>query len=159
MTLNYLKLTLILLLTQLTLAEKLEITSDTMHAESLNHEIHFVGNARVEQLKDWITADEIIVYLNENNKTDRYEAIGKANFEFENEKGHYLGNADIVKYYPDKTIYELVGKAKTKDLLNKRTVKGEKITVNMKTGNSKVIGGKDKHGKNVPVKITLDTGN
>ena len=152
---RYLKLTLILLFTQYGAAEKLEITADTMHAEGLNHTIHFVGNARVEQLKDWITADEIIVYLNEHNKTERYEAKGKAKFEFENEKGHYTGSAKIVRYYPVKSIYELEGKAKTKDLTNKRTAEGEKIMVDMKTGNSKVLGGA-KYGR--PVKFTLETG-
>jgi lipopolysaccharide export system protein LptA len=137
----------------MTLAEQLEITSDTMHAESLQHEIHFVGNAKVKQLKDWITADEIIVYLNENNETERYEAVGKSKFEFENEKGHYLGHANRVKYFPKTSLYKLEGKAMSKDMIHNRTVTGDKITVNMKDGSSKVIGSRNK-----PVKVILQMG-
>jgi len=149
--LNFFKITLIFILTQMALAEKVEVTADTMHAESLNKEIHFVGNAKVKQLKDWIHADEIIIYLDDNNETKMYKAVGKANFEFENDKGHYKGNAEVVEYYPLKSLYTLIGKANVNDLRNKRTAKGDKITVDMITGRSNVVG-----TKNRPVKFTFD---
>ena len=144
-------LILIFISTQLLFAEKVEITSDSMNAEKLNKEVHFIGNAKVKQLKDWITADEIIVYFNENNETDRYKALGNVDFEFENEKGHYLGSSDVVVYYPMKSLYVLTGKAKVKDLMNKRSAKGDEITVDMLTGHSDVKGTKKK-----PVKFIFD---
>ena len=144
-------LILIFISTQVLFAEKVEITSDSMNAEKLNKEVHFIGNAKVKQLKDWITADEIIVYFNENNETDRYKALGNVDFEFENEKGHYLGSSDVVVYYPMKSLYVLTGKAKVKDLMNKRSAKGDEITVDMLTGHSDVKGTKKK-----PVKFIFD---
>ena len=134
------------------LASKVEITSDSMNANDMNKEVHFIGNAKVKQLKDWIHAEKIIVYLDKKNQAKMYEAIGSVTFEFQNEKGHYIGSSDKVKYYPLKSLYVLLGKAKVNDQLNKRTAKGDEITVDMLTGNSKVKGSKKK-----PVKFTFDT--
>lgn len=139
-----------LLLTQFLLAQKVEITSDSMNAIDLKKEVHFIGNAKVKQLKDWIHADKIIVHLTEENQAKMYEATGNVTFEFQNEKGHYIGSSKQVKYYPLKSLYLLIGKANVEDKLNKRTIKGEKITVDMITGNSKV----QSSGKG-PVKMTF----
>ena len=141
------------MLSQLLMAEKVEITADSMNAVDAKKEVHFTGNAKVKQLKDWIHADEIIVHLDENNKAKKYEAFGKVTFEFHNEKGHYLGDSEKIEYYPLKSLYVLTKNAHVKDILNKRTVKGDKITVDMTTGNSRVVSTRKK-----PVKFTFDTG-
>jgi len=141
-----------LLMTQFTLAEKVELTSDSMNAIENKKEVHFIGNAKVKQLKDWIHADKIIVHLTQENKAKIYEALGNATFEFQNEKGHYIGNSNQVQYFPLQSLYILTGKAKVEDKLNKRTIKGEKITVDMLTGNSKVTS-----TGNSPVKMTFGT--
>ncbi len=141
-----------MVLSQYLFAEKVEVTSDSMNAVESKKEVHFMGNAKVKQLKDWIHADEIIVHLDANHKAQMYEAIGTVTFEFQNEKGHYIGSAQKVEYYPLKSLYVLSNKANVKDILNKRTAKGDKITVDMKTGNSHVVGSKKK-----PVKFTFDT--
>ncbi len=148
---KFFKIILLFLFTQTVFAEKVEITSDSMSAMDLNKEVHFIGNAKVKQLKDWIHADKIIVHLNKKNQAKMYEAIGNVTFEFQNEKGHYLGSSNKVKYYPLTSLYILLGKAKVEDVLNKRTAKGDEITVNMLTGSSKVKGTKKK-----PVKFTFD---
>ena len=155
---NFFKITLILLLSQLLFAEKVEVTSDSMNAIDAKKEVHFIGNAKVKQLKDWIHADEIIVHLNEKNKANVYEAVGKVTFEFQNEKGHYIGSSNRVKYYPLKSLYVLTGKAKVKDLMNKRSAKGNEITVDMLTGNSQVKSKpKEKGKKQAPVVFTFDS--
>ena len=150
---KFFKITLFFIVTQMALADKVEVTSDSMNAIDLKKEVHFIGNAKVKQLKDWIHADKIIVHLTEENQARMYEALGSVTFEFENEKGHYVGSSDKVEYYPLKSLYVLIGKAKVNDLLNKRTAKGDEITVDMLTGNSKVRGSKKK-----PVKFTFDSG-
>lgn len=151
-------LLLILLSTQILYAQKVEVTSDSMNAIDLKKEVHFIGNAKVKQLKDWIHADEIIVHLNETNKAKMYEAIGNVTFEFQNEKGHYIGSSNLVKYYPLKSLYVLIGKAKVKDVLNHRSAKGNEITVDMLTGNSKVKSKPTEKGKKqAPVVFTFDS--
>ena len=71
----------------LLLAEKVEITSDAMNAENMKKQVHFLGNVKIKQVENWLNADKVIVYFNENNETERYEAIGSVTFEFK-EKEH-----------------------------------------------------------------------
>lgn len=132
-------------------AEKVEITSDSMKAQNLQKQVHFIGNVKVKQLKNWLHGDKVIVYFDENNETKMYEAIGSVTFEVKKEKNFYKGEADKVIYYPQKSQYILIGKAVIDDLVNKRHVKGDTITLDMVTGNAEVKGNKKK-----PVKFIFD---
>ena len=135
-------------------AEKVEVTSDSMKAEDLKKEVHFIGDVTVKQLKSWLHGDKVIVYFDENNETKMYEAIGSVTFEFQNEESFYKGSADKVTYYPSKSEYILIGKAVIDDLINKRHVNGDEITLDMITGNANVKGNKKK-----PVKFIFDMEN
>ncbi len=148
---TFFKILLFFLLSHILFAQKVEIVSDSMKAEDLKKEVHFVGNAHLKKIDDWLNADEVIVYFDENNETKKYEALGSVTFEFKNEKGHYTGSADKVTYYPAKSEYVLSGKAIIDDLLNKRHVNGDVIMLDMLTGNAEVQGSKQK-----PVKFTFD---
>ncbi len=132
-------------------AEKVEIISNSMQAKDVKKEIHFIGAAKIKKLDDWLHADRVIVYFDENNETKMYEAIGLVTFEFKNEKGNYKGSADKVTYYPLTSNYILTGKAIIDDLINKRHVNGDEITLDMTTGNAEVKGSEKK-----PVKFTFD---
>ena len=132
-------------------AEKINVTSNSMTAEDLKKEVHFIDDAKVVQGESWIHGDEIIVYFDENNQTKEYEAIGRVTFEFKEKESHYIGSSDKVTYYPVTSVYVLTGKAIIDDLTNKRHVNGDKITLNMLTGNAKVKGSKQK-----PVKFIFD---
>ncbi|MCF6207623.1 MAG: lipopolysaccharide transport periplasmic protein LptA [Sulfurovum sp.] len=147
-----LKYTVILLLgITLLFAEKVQVTSDHMKAMDMKKEIHFIGNAKVIQLENWIHGDEIIVYFNENNETKKYEAIGQVTFELKQKDAFYKGSADKVTYYPKRSEYILTGKAVIDDLVNKRHVNGDEIVLDMKTGNANVKGNREK-----PVKFIFD---
>ncbi len=148
---NFLKIVFLLLFTGMLYAEKVHITADNMKAEELKKEVHFMGNAKVVQGKSWIHGDEIIVYFDENNETKKYEAIGLVTFEFIEEMSSYKGSADKVTYYPMKSKYILTGKAIIDDLINKRHVNGDEITLDMTTGNANVKGSRKK-----PVKFIFD---
>ena len=148
---NVIKIVLLLLFTGSLLAQKVNITSDNMEAADMKKEVHFIGNAKVVQGKSWIHGDEIIVYFDENNETKKYEAIGLVTFEFIQEKSSYKGSADKVTYYPVKDQYILTGKAIIDDLINKRHVNGDEITLDMITGNANVKGSREK-----PVKFIFD---
>jgi len=151
---HVLKIVFFLLLSALLFAEKVEVTSDSMKAEDMKKKVFFIGNVTIKQAKNWLHGDKVIVYFDENNETDKYEAIGKVTFEFQNEKSFYKGNANKVIYYPKKSQYLLIGKAVIDDLLNKRHVNGDEITLDMLTGNANVKGNKKK-----PVKFIFDMEN
>lgn len=148
---NFFKIILFILLTGLLFAEKVEITSDSMKAQDLQKEVHFIGDVTVKQLENWLHGDKVIVYFNETNETKKYEAIGSVTFEFKKDKSFYKGSADKVTYHPAKSQYILKGKAVIDDLINKRHVNGDEITLDMITGNANVKGSKKK-----PVKFIFD---
>ena len=148
---GFLKILISLCLTATLFAEKVEITSDTMNAMNVQKEVHFIGNVKIKQSKNWIHGDKVIVYFDENNETNKYEALGSVSFEFKKENSFYKGSAHKVTYFPAKSEYLLTGKAVIDDLINKRHVNGDEILLNMLTGNAKVKGNKKK-----PVKFIFD---
>ena len=80
-----------------------------------------------------------------------YEAIGSVIFEFKKEDSFYKGSADKVTYYPTKSQYILTGNAVIDDVMNKRHIDGDMITLDTITGNANVKGNKKK-----PVKFIFD---
>ena len=138
-------------MTKISLAEKVEITSDSMNAENIKKEVHFIGHVKIKQSENWLHGDKVIVYFNENNETKKYEALGSVTFEFRKEKSFYKGSAEKVTYFPLKSQYLLEGKAVIDDKINKRHVNGDNIIFDMLTGNAKVKGSSKK-----PVKFTFD---
>lgn len=132
-------------------AEKVEIISDSMNAVNIKKEVHFIGNVHIQQSENWLRGDKVIVYFNENNETNKYEAIGSVTFEFKKEKSFYKGAANKVTYYPTKSQYLLEGRAVIDDKINKRHVAGDTILFDMITGNAHVKGNSKK-----PVKFIFD---
>lgn len=135
-------------------AEKVEITSDAMQAENVKKKVYFTGNVMIRQAKNWLHGDKVVVYFDENNETNKYEAIGNVTFEFKKEKSFYSGHANEVTYLPTKAEYILKGKAVIDDKINKRHVNGNEIIFNMLTGDAKVKGSAKK-----PVKFIFDMEN
>ncbi len=132
-------------------AEKVEVTSDSMKAEDLKKEVHFIGNVKIKQSGSWLHGDKVVVYFNENNETEMYEAAGSVSFELKDEKSFYKGKADKVTYGVKKSEYIFEGKAVIEDLANKRHVNGDLIRLEMLTGSLNVAGNKKK-----PVKFIFD---
>lgn len=122
-----------------------------MHAENAKKEVHFIGDAKVKKMDDWLHADRVVVYFDENNETKMYEATGSVTFEFKSEMRHYTGSAEKVTYYPLKSFYVLQGNAVIDDLINKSHVDGDEIRLDMLTGNASV-----KSNKKKPVKFIIE---
>lgn len=146
-----LKIIALCLLTHTLYADKVEITSTSMRAENLKKEVHFIGDAKVKKLDDWVHADRVIVYFDDNNETKMYEAIGAVTFEFKNDKNNYTGSANKITYHPLTSKYLLEGKAWIDDVVTKRHVNGDHITLDMATGDVRVKGSAKK-----PVKFIFD---
>ncbi len=121
-------------------AQKVEVISDSMKAVDLEKKVYFIGNAKIKRDKDWLHSNKIIVYFNDNNRTNKYEAIGKVTFEFKDIKHDYKGYSDQVTYYPLKSLYILKGKALVNDIKNNRLLKGSEIVLDMLKGNAKING-------------------
>ncbi|HEO99621.1 MAG: lipopolysaccharide transport periplasmic protein LptA [Campylobacterales bacterium] len=143
---------LFLLLSVLLFADKVEITSDSMKAEEMKKEVHFIGNVRIIQDKSWIHGDRVVVYFDDNNQTRRYEARGSVRFEFRKEKRFYKGSADRVIYLPLESKYILRGNAMIEDMINRRHINAEQIELDLTSGLANVAGSKKE-----PVKFIFET--
>jgi len=120
----------------------MEINADKVMAK--NQEINFIGNAKLAINGSWLHADRINVYLDENNETRMYEAIGGfVTFEFKHQKHSFKGRASKVTYNLYTSRYILSGKAviNDNDFSIKRRLAGDKIIIDMFTGRVKVHGG------------------
>ena len=124
-----------------------------MEAEELKKEVHFIGDAKILKGDDWLHAERVIVYFDDQNETSMYEAIGTVSFEFKKDEKHFKGSADKVKYDIKKSLYHLNGNAEIDDLVKKSHVDGDEITLNMSTGSVNVQGTTKK-----PVQFIFETG-
>lgn len=138
---KFLKTILFFILTQALFAERIEITSALI--ETGDKEVHFSGNTKLKLDGSWLHSDEVIVYLDENNETRMFKAIGSVRFEIKGEKHSFKGRANQLIYDKWKSLYVLKGKAviDDNDFVLKRNVKGDVITLNMMTGRMNVKGG------------------
>ncbi len=129
------------MLTQTLLAERMEITSSLMEAG--DKEIRFIGNTKISVDGSWLHADNITVYLDDNNETKMYEASGLVSFAIKGENHSFKGRANKVIYEKWKSRYILRGNAMIddNDFIMKRHVKGDEIILNMMTGKMHVKGG------------------
>jgi len=148
------KLSLILILVGMLYATEVKITSDKMQADENIKIIDFIGHAHVVQEDSILDADKIKVYFDDQNQTKKYDAIGNVKFDVKSSNAHYKGYSQKLTYLPKKSLYILVGNANIDDLLNKRTIAGEKIILNMISGNAVVNGTKQK-----PVKVIFQMEN
>ena len=139
---KFLKIILFFILTQALFAQRLEVNSNYIEAEG--QEIHFIGDAKIKLENSWLHADRVNVYLDENNETRMYEAIGGfVTFEFKHEKHFFKGRAHKVIYNMHTSRYILRGKAviDDNDFLIKRHIAGDEIIIDMFTGRVQVKGG------------------
>lgn len=139
---RFLKLILFFILTQTAVPDRFEVNADKVEAG--NNEVHFIGNAKLSINGSWLKADRINVYIDENNETRMYEAIGGfVTFEFKHEKHSFKGRAHKVTYNMYTSRYILSGKAvlDDNDFLMKRRLAGDQIIIDTFTGRVKVKGG------------------
>jgi len=135
-------------------SNKIEVTANSVTASNSNKEVRFVGNVLIKQdSKNWMRANEAIVYFDDQNQTKLYEAKGNASFEISDKKSHYKGRSNIMKHWPEESKYQLSGNATTDDLINKRHLSGDLINVDMKSGNASV---KSQTGKPVKFIFNID---
>jgi lipopolysaccharide export system protein LptA len=139
---HILRIILFLICTQILVAGRMEINADKVVAK--DQEIHFIGNAKLSIDNSWLHADRVNVYLDENNETRMYEAIGGfVTFEFKHQKHSFKGRASKVSYNLYTSRYILSGKAviDDNDFSINRRLAGDKIIIDMFTGRVKVHGG------------------
>lgn len=125
----------------LTAAENVEITADHFEASQAKKITEFIGNVHMKKGSDELNASKVVVYFDEKRKPVRYEALGESSFLIHMQNGsYYRGKADRLVYWPNRELYELFGNVVLKDPKLERTIIGEKVLVEKRTGRANVEG-------------------
>lgn len=137
--------------------DKLIIDSNNFVSDDAKGIAIFTGDVKMLRIKDKLNANKVEVYLNtpndQNQKREatKYVATGNVSFEIFTALKHYEGKGEKVIYLPQKLQYEIIGNGYLKDITEDKTLIGETIFINQKTGNATVKGSKDK-----PVRFILN---
>ncbi|MFA7084129.1 MAG: lipopolysaccharide transport periplasmic protein LptA [Arcobacteraceae bacterium] len=137
--------------------DKLIIDSNNFESDDSKGIAIFTGNVKMLRAKDKLNGNKVTVYLSnatkENTKREaiKYVAIGNVSFEIFTELKHYEGKGDKVIYLPKQLQYEIIGNGYLKDITEDKTIIGETIFIDQKTGNATVKGSKEK-----PVRFILN---
>ncbi|MDD5405880.1 MAG: LptA/OstA family protein [Sulfurovaceae bacterium] len=130
-------------------AQKIEVTADSVEASGTKKEVQFNGNVHIWQDEhNWMRANQATIFFDDSNRTRLYEAKGNATFEIQDPKGHYKGNAQVFKHWPLESRYLMEGNAIVDDIINKRHLVGDIISVDMRSGNASI-----KSNTKKPVKL------
>ena len=143
-------------LSMLIASNRVEITADRFEASDKNKVTKFIGNVHMIKGIDELNASKVFVYFDAKKKPVKYEAIGSVKFIITmNDGKRYKGQSERLIYIPKTEIYELYENVKLFDIEAVRTLIGEKIFVDKRSGKARVEGSKEK-----PVKFifTIEEG-
>lgn len=130
-------------------AQQLIIDSKQFEANDSKGISIFTGNVKLQEGKDRLNSDKLEVYLSKKNaKTKRealkYIATGNVSFKLFSNGKAYEGKGDKLIYNIKKSQYSVLGNAYIKEKTEDKTLFGETIVINQKTGEAKVNGSDDK---------------
>ena len=130
-------------------AQQLIIDSKKFEANDIKGISVFTGNVKLQQGKDRLNSDKLEVYLSKKTAKKKREALkyvatGNVSFKLYSNGKAYEGKGDKLIYNIKKSQYSVLGNAFLKEKTEDKSLFGETITINQKTGEAKVKGTKDK---------------
>jgi lipopolysaccharide export system protein LptA len=132
---------MIALILQFLNASELEIVSQSYKGDQKKGISVFSGNVKVKKGKDTLSAQEIVIYTDSSNKPNKLVADGGVAFFIVTEgNASYKGNAMRVVYLPNEQEYQFYENVHLLELSEKKEIKGEKIIVNMLSGEASASG-------------------
>lgn len=136
-------------------ADKVDIVADRFDSDTKKQISTFYGNVSIIKGDDALYSQKLVVYTDKKNHPIKYEATKKVKFTITalDKNATYTGSANTLLYFPKENNYELYTNVVIKQIGTSRTIRGDKVLLNAKTGSSKVIGKKKE-----PIHITFDVG-
>jgi len=117
-----------------------DMKADHFYANNINHEAFFEGHAKIKQGKNEINASKVTVFFNDQKKALKYEAYGNVKFDLTEKGVHYKGASNKITYAPTSSKYYFIGNVVLIDLTNNRTIKADKVSLDLKTGLADIKG-------------------
>ena len=132
--------------------EKVEIESLRFEADESRGVSTFSENVVIKKGEDRMYADEVRVYVDQENQIERFEADGNTSFLLHMEdNSSFEGRSDHFVYLPKDGELVLTGNARINDRNNSRQISGETVILDEKTKQARVIGESDR-----PVKLIFE---
>lgn len=130
-------------------AQQLIIDSKNFEANDLKGISIFTGNVKLKQGKDRLNSDKLEIYLTKKSAKSKrevlkYIAIGNVSFKLFSNGKAYEGKGDKLIYNIKQSQYSVFGNAYLKEKVEDKTLYGETIIINQKSGEAKVSGTEDK---------------
>ncbi len=141
------KLRLLILLT-LTIssagfANQLKVVADNFHGNNIKGISTFSGNVKITKGDDELNASNVVIYLNKLHKPIKMIATGHVSFFITTDNNvSYDGKAHKVIYLPIQKEYRFFKNVHIWQINNKREIKGDKIILNILTGQAVANGAK-----------------
>jgi lipopolysaccharide export system protein LptA len=126
-----------------------DIQADSFLANKQKNLVVFTGNVSMVRGEDTLVCQKLTVHTKTDPDTNatiakQYIAIGNVSLTIKRPDTLLIGNGDKVNYDIDKQIYIITGNAYLEDKNGSKTLRGEKIYIDEKTGNTKIDGKKNK---------------
>lgn len=132
---------IVLLAVSLLAEEQVEITAKYFMANEAERKTVMQGDVVAIKGKDRLTSRELVVFFDETNRPQRYEAEGEVKFSFTLPDGRTLtGSSDRAIFDALKNEYTLKGGAVLEESGKNNTIKGEHIIINRVSGFANVAG-------------------
>ena len=133
-------------------ASQLQIVADRFEANQKKGISTFTGHVRIAKDHDVLKAQIVKVYTDDKNHPVKYEALKSVHFKVTSDTNDtYIGDAQKLIYLPDANEYQFYTNVHIKEAKTLRTLSGDKIIINITTGNAEVVG-KAKE----PIRITFE---
>lgn len=132
---------IVLLMASLFAREQVEITAKYFVANEAERKTLMQGDVVVIKGKDRLTSKELVVFFDEKNRPQRYEATGEVEFSFTLPDGRILsGSSERAIFDVMSNEYSLLGNAILEESGKSNTIKGEQIIINRVSGFANVAG-------------------
>ncbi len=134
-------LIVLLVLTHILYAQKVEISADNFAADEKKMLSILTGHVTLKKGEDLIKASKITIYFDKSNKPKEYVAQGHITFSIHTKTQDFEGRAQTLRYDPSTLIYEMSGDAFIHDKNQDRKLYGEHIMIDRISGKSIIKGG------------------
>lgn len=134
------------------MAAKMQVIADSFERNQLKGLSTFLGHVSIKKDLDELNASKVLIYVDDANHPIKYYASGDVSFTISTENNTtYVGRSQKLTFLPLESIYKFETDVFLRDGETSRTLSGESIHINIKTGDAKIIG-KEK----APVRVTFD---
>lgn len=116
----------------------------------------FKGNVKLQRENDLLKSDRLEVFMGKKIKdkkrtASKYEATGNVSFNIFTKEKNYVGKGDKIIFNPVYQMYIILGNGTLKEIKEGRTLIGDEIFINTKTGEAKIKGTEEK-----PVRLIIN---